>query len=93
MKIAPIQFNYSNRNVKFGEDCDNDYDCYTPCTRLQRYAAPLSHSETHPIWVGIDFHENGKVSNIKIDYQNGDFASGIITESYDENGKNINYQV
>ena len=93
MKIAPIQFNYSNRNVKFGMEFGDDDIQETENTRYCSYSKTFCDSETHPIWVGIKFHENGKISDIKINYQNGKYASGTITESYDENGKNINYQV
>ena len=95
MKIAPVQFNYSLCNVKFGGDVDLDDDDirYTNDTRLRKYGGPFNDSETHPIRVDIGFHRSGKISNIKIDYKNGKYASGTITESYDENGKNINYQV
>ena len=93
MKIAPIQFNYSNRNIKFGMELDGDDITETKNSRYCSYSKTLHDSKTHPIWVGIDFHENGKISGIKVKYKNGKYASGTITESYDENGKNINYKV
>ncbi len=93
MKIAPIQFNYSNRNVKFAGECGHDDIPATMDTLSVSTSGYYKYSKTHPIWVEFKFHPNGKISDIKIDYKNGKYASGTITESYDENGKNINYQV
>lgn len=45
----------------------------------------------HPVNVAIEFHQNGKISGIDVNYQNSHFAKGEIHERYDENGKNINY--
>ena len=39
----------------------------------------------------LEFHKNGKISDVEIKYRNGKHASGTIKESYDEDGNNINY--
>lgn len=45
----------------------------------------------HPIEIGLEFHDNGKISDINIKYKNGKYAEGEIHEKYDKEGNNVNY--
>ena len=91
MKILPIKHNHFNKNIKFSGECGHDEHARTINTRMISLSNFFQESDTHPIWMQLKFHDNGKISDIEIKYKNGKHASGTIKESYDENGKNLNY--
>lgn len=92
MKVLPFN-NIASQSKNIGFKMEiGDADDYKPSnsSRLSGINQTIG-DMFHPINIGLEFHKNGKISEINLKYKNGQYAEGEIHEKYDEEGNNINY--
>ena len=104
MYLTPISFakpNFSsNEDRPFGIDICRQLNLEKEIEEAkkpspdQRYVTLRRNigDEFHPVKVNLEFYKSGKIKDVEIKYKNGKFAEGVIKESYDEEGNNINYE-